>query len=77
MKHYKLLDKGEHKGGGVDPSVVDLGGRYNPPRSTPPYPQTKIPYTKPLKHSNKKSRLNESMNIFFKDFLIIKIIGIK
>ena len=34
MKHHKLLDRGEHKGGWDEP----------------PANQTKIPYPKPLKH---------------------------
>ena len=59
-------------GGIVDPPLDNKGGREKPLPTLPCVTnQTKIPYPKPLKHSNKTVlRLNKSENKIY--FLIIK-----
>ena len=59
-----MISKGEQKGRGWNPLLPTLGNN-----------QTKIPYPRPLKYSNKtKLRLNESKNNSLKIyFLTIKI----
>ena len=53
------------RGNGVEPPLEDLGGCIPPPQLNTPLAtnQTKIPYPKPLKHSNLTNlRLNEIKN---------------
>ena len=56
------MPQGEHEGGVVN-TLEDLGAGQPPPSLPLATHQTKIPYSKPSKHSNKtKLRLNESKN---------------